>query len=460
MRFTSVVLATIILTATLLTTWPAQASVRAGRARALDSTVQVIVTTRFDTTRRCTGFMFSHNGHVLTNYHVVSDAVDIKVMHPAFGVFEVDCVKRIDPRANVAVLTVDNLGERVMESARIADSRLAKVGDVVHVLHHPAYGDEVIFDATILSMGYSRQFPGSYVMDNFANEMVVFELAGPFDVGSAGGIVYNEDYEAIGLIVGAEAGDGPERTTYALASTYFQSLLVSSYDVAWDALRSGYASDAEYFDMFLGPAPQVMDYQAPMPEGYIAWFAPCYPTEYNDYEFTYEINDKIDKNWFATDKLEIDGRPVEEWSASRIFIWPAYVNPWEITDSIDRYVHFDADSLFSKRIYADRDTEERIMTRYILCMALEPGQHTLSYMNRGANYKATGIKRERVNISAAGIELLDIQGLSFVSMLLLPNAMPRAGEGEPVRYELERRPLSDKEVNACVRLVRYPTGIE
>jgi len=460
MHIRNTLLAIVILAFAILTALPAQAGVRAGKKRALLSTVQVVVTTRFDTTRRTTGLVFSHNGHILTNFHAVSDAVDIKVMHPGIGVFEVDRIKRIDPRANVAVLSLEHYGDANVETARIADSRLVKEGDPVHVLHHPAYSDEVLYDTTVKSLGYSRQYPGSYAMEGFASEMMLFELEGPFDVGSAGGIVCNEDWEVVGLIVGGGGGSGDSRTAYALASGYFQSMLVSSYDVEWANLRTGHDGDAAYFDQFFGPAPQLMGYQSPMPEGYIAWFAPTYHSAYSDYEFTYEINDKVDKNWFFSDDLEIDGRPIEEWSASRIFIWPAYVNPWDVTDTVDQYVHFDADSLFSKRIYVDRDTEERIMARYILCMALEPGKHTLRYINRGANYKSTGRKSERVDIVAATIKLLDIQGLSFVSMLLLPNSIPSAGEGEPVRYELERRPMSDLEINGCVRKVRYDLGIE
>lgn len=431
----------------------ASAGARIGRERALDSLVQVIVHTRFGTVRRCSGFMFSTNGYVATTYHAVSDAVSIQVFHADHGVFDVGRVRRIDPRSDIAVLALAGVDRPDFGGARVGDWRGLKVGDQVRVLHHPAYGDVVECVAEITAIGYPQQIASAFA-GRYAPELPLIQVEGPFDSGSAGGLLCGENYEVAGMLLGGESKPGGKCTAHALTSTYLAPLMLSTFDGTLSNLRTNYGSDGDFFDTFFGPAPQPVDFNATMPEGYIVWFGPTPHTEYADFEFTNEINDKIDKNWFYSAGLMVDGRPLREWSASRIFVLPATRNPWDLEDSAERYIHFDADSTFSKRIYRNRETEERIMTRCLLAMPLAKGSHALSYENKGANYKSTGIKRVRISLASAEIRLLDITGLSLVSMRLLPSAPVGAGEGRPVRYELERKPYQDKELNWSVRRAR------
>ncbi|MBN2083289.1 trypsin-like peptidase domain-containing protein [bacterium] len=452
------VLLTIIVAAGLVLLFanPVWAGPRAGRARALASVVQVNVTTEFGSTRRCSGYLFSPNGQVLTSYHAISDAVAISVFHADYGVFEVSRIRRIDPRADVAVLVLEGVAGAELVSAHLADSRALAAGDNVYVLHHSIYNENVIYPTKVVNVGYPRQFQSCFLLEDFASELMMIELAGPFDGGSAGGLVCDENFDVVGILLGGGPETDQGRTGYALMSGYFKPLLISTYDVAWSNLRTDSTCDAEYFDKFFGPEPQRVDYQAPMPECYLAWFGPMYHTELPDFQFTTEINDNIDQNWFATKNLVIDGLSINEISAARIVFWPAYLNSWDIVDEVDRYVFFDADSLFTKKIYRNRDTEERIITRYILAMALTPGQHSIRYENRGANYKSTGMRAARLDLRAAEVTLIDIEGLNLVSWLLLPNGELRIGEGEPVHYEVDKRPLNTNEVTAGIRRVRYP----
>ena len=431
----------------------ASAAGRLGRERALDSLVQVIVQTRFGTVRRCSGFMFSTNGYVATAYHAVSDAVSIQVFHADHGVFDVTRVRRIDRRSDVAVLAVAGVDRPNFGGSRVGDWRGLKVGDQVRVLHHPAYGEVVECAAPVTAIGYPQQIASAFA-GQYAPELPLIQVEGPFDAGSAGGLLCGENYEVVGMLLGGEGKPGAKCKAHALTSTYLAPLMLSTFDGTLSDLRTNYKSDQDFFDTFFGPAPQPVDSSAAMPESYIVWFTPTSHTEYADFEFTNEMNDKIDKNWFYTVGLTVDGRALREWSASRIFILPATRNPWDLTDSAERYVHFDADSRFSKRIYRNRETEERIMTRHLLAMPLAKGMHSLSYENKGANYKSTGIKRVKTSLASAEIKLLDITGLSLVSMRLLPSAPVGAGEGRPVRYELERKPYQDKELNWSVRRAR------
>jgi hypothetical protein len=428
---------------------------RSGRDRALDSLVQVIVHTRFGTTRRCSGYMFNTNGHVATAFHVVSDAESISVFHPDHGVYQVGSIRRVATKSDIAILGLSSVDRPDFGGAKLGDHRMLKIGDNVHVLHHPAYGETSEYTTQVTAIGYPKQLTGAFITERYASDLALLQVKGPFDSGSAGGLVCNDAYEVVGLLVCGDEPGTASCTAHALVSAHLEPLLLKTYDSKLSDLHTDARSDADFFDKFMGPAAKPLDFSGPMTEGYIAWFSQVRHAQYSDTEFAHEINDKIDKNWFRTAGLIVDGRPLREWSASRIYVLPATISPWDWTDTPGRYVHFDADSQFSKRIYKNRDIEERIMTRYILAMPLEKGEHTLEYENKGANYLASGIKRARVTLASAQVSLIDITGLSLVSMVLLPNPPVGTGEGKPVRYELERRPYQDKELNWSIRKARY-----
>jgi hypothetical protein len=433
----------------------ARAEVRVGRERALDSLVQVIVETRFGTVRRASGYLFGSSGNVATPYHVVSDARRIQVFHADLGIFTVSKVRRVDPRSNLSVLVLNSTVQVGTSFAHLSDSRQVKPGDLLYVLHHPVYGESVEYETTAQTVGYARQMASCPLIDGYAPEQTLIELSGAFDCGSAGGLVLNENYDLVGLILGGQAKGNP-RKVYALASNVLAQMMNGGYLESLDTLRSSAGSDAALFDKMLGPAPQPLDFNSPMPEGHLVWFAPMPPMAFENPEFTTEVNDKIKKNWFYTADLIVDNRPLREWSAGRIMIMPAAVNPWNLSDAADRLIHFDADSKFSKVIYKNRETEERIMTRYLLALPLTPGQHSVQYHNKGANFKSTGIVRKKLTIEPSKATMIDITGLSLVSMKLLPRKAAGVGEKQSVHYELERRPLDDRELGFMLRRARFP----
>jgi hypothetical protein len=444
--------------AAILTPSLSHADVRVGRERALRSLAQVTVKTRFGTVRRSTGYLFGSNGFVVVPYHVVSDAKSIMVYQADAGVFTSHSVRRIEPRSDIAVLILNTTAQIGTSFARLGDSRTVKQGDVAYVLHHPVGGEFVEVKTTVRQAGYARQMTPSHVTSFYAPEQPMIEVEGPFDSGSAGGLVLNENYDLVGIVIGGSTS-GATRTVAALGSSAIQPLMNGTYTYGLDALRSEHKSDAAFHDKFLGAAPQPLDYNAGMSEGYVGWFSPLHPVGYQDAEFTAEINDKIKKNWFYTSNLIIDNRPIREWSAGRLCILPATVNPWSWADGAERLIHFDADSKFSKIIHKNRETEERIMTRYLVAIALPAGAHKVQYENKGANYKSTGIKRKSLTVESGRAQLIDITGLSLVEMKLLPRSKAAVGEKQSVRYEIERKPLGEREVGLMLRMNRFPVKL-
>lgn len=436
---------------------PAQANQGSNRLRALSSAVQVITDTTFGTTRRSSGFLFTSSGFVATTYHAVSDAKRITVLHSDHGIFEVGGLRRVDPRSDIVVLMLSNAQNMSISCAPFGRSTEVKPGDLINVVHHPATQDEALTRTKVLDTGYPSQLRQTPLVRKYASDMLMLEIGGSYDSGSAGGLVCNENYEVVGIVIGGngdQEGDGSQGA-FVLSSYYLEKLIRTNSKLGLSSLQSGHTSDASYFDTFLGPAPQRLPYKDPMPEGFLLWFAPTHQFSFENPVFSHEVNDKIDKTWFRTANLVIDKRPLREWSASRIFIWDAADNPWGITDAKDRFVHFDADSTFSKLIYKNRDTEERIMTRHILAMPLDPGKHLIQYQNIGANFKSTGTKRRRFEVASGTLELIDIDGLSLVSMQLLEQPESKVGESEPVKYELERHMVGKREINSALRSSRF-----
>jgi hypothetical protein len=428
---------------------------RSNRERALDCTVQVIVQTRFGTTRRCTGMLYNSSGYVVTAFHAVADAESIQVFHAKHGVFQVDRILRADQRTNTALLGLRDWPNPLMPVARLADDTGIPIGGQLYVLHHPTTSSDVIYSTKLASRGVARLYPDAPFAGDYAAEVVLLDVTGPFDAGSAGGLVCNADYDVVGLIIGGgPLGPDGQRHAYAISATYLGGYLTNSYDVGYKHLQTAAVNDASVFDKYFGPTPPRLRFEDVMTEGYLVWFSRIHHASYADTEFTGEINDKIDKNWFYTADLQIDGKPATEISASRFYVCPAFVNPWEFKDAADCYVHFDADSLFAKKIYTNRDAEERIMSRYLIAMPLEPGKHSLVYENQGANYKSTGIVRKRVDLESGRVQVLDVTGLSVVNMQQLPVAPPSIGGAPAVRYEIERRPVLERELNNMIRWAR------
>jgi hypothetical protein len=457
MRFTTILLAgSILLACCGLGNPQAHAAAYTTRTGAFNSTVQVIVSTRFGTTRKCSGYLFTTQGLVLTNYHAITDAVRIQVFQADLGVLDIGRVRRVDPQRNLAILGIAQALNPELPLAYPAETRDYQPGEKLHVLHHAQYRDELLSEVSVEAAGLPSQFPGSTFAKAYVQDAPLIRVRGPFDAGSAGGIVCDEAWNVAGVLVGSEPGSsGTERSGYVLLANYFAPLLQTSYDTEWSELRTGATSDASEFARHFGPAAPAAEFQSAMDGGYVAWFSRIYPCSYADAEFTTEINDIIKKNWFYADELVIDHRPLREWSGSRVVVWGAGVNPWNLSDNKGRYMHFDADAIFNKRVYKTRTTEERIMTRYILAMELSPGPHTIQYQNKAANFKSSGLKRQQLNMGQGLIAPLDIQGLSLVQMDVLPAPQAGIGEGAPVKYTLTRRPLGSKELGFGIRSARF-----
>lgn len=435
----------------VLSTEPAQAmNPRVGARRAYSSIVQVIVDTRFGTTRRVTGYRFNR-GNVILPYHAVTDAVRMRILHADFGIVEVTRFETVDPDMDVAVIYSAAMYSLELDGLQYGDTHTMAPGLPISIYSHASYQEYAVSPGEILELTFPKGYERNHFTAEIRQEQSFIHFRGYVDAGSAGGILVSEDFEVLGMILGTDGHGGG----YAMRAEDMHSLQVSSGIFDWSSVETHARSDEEIANRWCGPFPEKVDVQVPISGGYMMWYSPIYEPRYANPEFTEEIHDKIQGNWFHNQEIVLDSQPLRRYSASRIFTWDANDNPWEMHDSEETYVHFDADSLFKKRVYRNLETEERIMTKQILCMPLTTGEHTVTYQNKMANYNDSGMKRKRFNIELGIIQSLDVNGLSLVSMKFIDNPEAAVSQRMGLRYELQRRPLSDNDVGIALRSARF-----
>ncbi len=129
------------------------------------------------------GFIVRADGAVVTNYHVISNAVDIKVK-AGDKVLDVEGLIHTDKENDLVILKIK--GEK-LPVVKLGDIEKANIGEKVYVISSPQGLENTISDG-ILS-GIREITP----------ERKVLQITAPVSPGSSGGPVFNKDGEVIGI---------------------------------------------------------------------------------------------------------------------------------------------------------------------------------------------------------------------------------------------------------------------
>lgn len=129
------------------------------------------------------GFIVRADGAVVTNYHVISNAKDIKVKVGG-KILDVEGLIHTDKENDLVILKVE--GEK-LPVVKLGDIAKANIGEKVYVISSPEGLENTISDGLLSGIR------------EITSDRKVLQITAPISPGSSGGPVFNKDGEVIGI---------------------------------------------------------------------------------------------------------------------------------------------------------------------------------------------------------------------------------------------------------------------
>jgi S1-C subfamily serine protease len=144
------------------------------------------------------GFVINSDGTILTNYHVVENAVKVTVSFEHGKTVEAKVVGK-DPSNDLAILRIPTEG-LTMHTLTLGDSSKAQVGDPVLAIGNPFGLDRTLTTGVVSALQREITAPNGFTIDN------VLQTDAPINPGNSGGPLLNEAGEVIGINSQIETG--------------------------------------------------------------------------------------------------------------------------------------------------------------------------------------------------------------------------------------------------------------
>jgi S1-C subfamily serine protease len=162
-----------------------------------ESVVQITDSSETDVfeSRLGSGFVYDDNGHIITNYHVVSGGGNrLDVTFPDGTVYRASLIGS-DPAADIAILYVEGVPKEKLLPLSLADSSKVRVGERVAAIGNP-FGLSGSLSTGIVS-GVGRQIPAQEE-EGFTIPDII-QTDAPINPGNSGGPLLNMRGEVIGI---------------------------------------------------------------------------------------------------------------------------------------------------------------------------------------------------------------------------------------------------------------------
>jgi S1-C subfamily serine protease len=173
------------------------------------------------------GFVIDKSGHIVTNYHVVEGADDIKVSFSNRDTVEATVVGQ-DPSTDLAVLRVETTSS-ALRPLPLGNSDQVKVGDQVIAIGNPFGLSRTATAGIVSALQRPITAPNGFTIDH------VIQTDAPINHGNSGGPLLNARGEVIGVNSQIETGgttDGNVGIGFAVPANTVK-------DVVAQILRSG-----------------------------------------------------------------------------------------------------------------------------------------------------------------------------------------------------------------------------
>ena len=144
------------------------------------------------------GFVVDKAGHIVTNFHVVEDAGEIRVSFSNRDTVEAELVGT-DPSTDLAVLRVESQAS-ALTPLPLGDSDTVRVGDPVVAIGNPFGLDRTATAGIVSALQRLITAPNQFTIDH------VIQTDAPINRGNSGGPLLNARGEVIGVNTQIETG--------------------------------------------------------------------------------------------------------------------------------------------------------------------------------------------------------------------------------------------------------------
>ena len=190
------------------------------------------------------GFVLSADGYILTNHHVIEDAVkgnyDVKVLFYDGTEYLAEVVGYEEDN-DVAVLKIEATG---LSPVTLGDSDQLKVGQQVYAVGNPLGELEFSMSSGMIS-ATDREISTTDSSTGIATSISMFQIDAPINSGNSGGPIYNSRGEVIGIATAKYASSGVEGLGFAIP-------INDAISIAQDLITDGYVHGKASFGITVG----------------------------------------------------------------------------------------------------------------------------------------------------------------------------------------------------------------